>query len=144
MLMWSKYAMVLGSIVIGLMGTMHLLYTFFTNKFNPKNLSLIREMRNTSPILSDGLNFWKAWVGFNASHSSGIIFMAIMNIFLVTRDFSWISSSNFFFLFNILTMAFYVFMVKRYWFRPPMIGAFVTLLCYCASYFLVIAERSQN
>jgi hypothetical protein len=137
----SKQLWIFGSLVFGLFGTVHLVYTFFTDKFLPRDEKLIEAMNRASPVLSQEISMWKAWIGFNASHSSGIIFLAVINCFLAVKYFTLIQKSHFFFLFNIITVAFYVFLARKYWFIPPLVGVSVTLACYTVAYIMVVLGR---
>jgi hypothetical protein len=133
----AQYLWIAGSLIVGVLGTIHLLYTFFTNKFDPRDDSMKTAMQRTSPVLSRQITMWNAWVGFNGSHSSGIMFIAVMNIYLALYYFEWLQQSHFYFLFNIATMAFYVFLAKRYWFRTPLLGASISLVLYVVSYCMI-------
>ena len=137
----AKYFWIIGSLVIGVLGTMHLIYTFFTDKFQPRNTKLQEEMGKTNPVLTKATSMWSAWIGFNASHSSGVIFISIMNVWTAIEYFSILQNSHFFFLFNIFTIGFYVWLAKKYWFKIPLTGAIITLTCYTLSYILTIVSR---
>lgn len=132
--MIAKYLWEFGSLILVVLGTIHLFYTFFSNKFSPDNKNLISEMKNSSPILTNETTMWKAWIGFNASHSSGAIFIGILNLFLAEKYFSIIQTEHFFFIFNTLTIAFYVWLAKKYWFRIPFLGILIAFVCYIAAY----------
>jgi hypothetical protein len=134
--MLSKYLWLIGSSIFAIFGTIHLLYTFFTNKFSSKNARLIEEMKSSHPILTNETTVWKAWIGFNASHSSGVIFIGLINIYLALRYFEVLRTDTSFFIFNILTVAFYLWLGYRYWFRIPFTGILVTLACFILSFIL--------
>ena len=136
--MVAKYLWEIGSIAIMLLAGTHLYFTFFTNKFSSRNTRLIEDMQSSSPILTNKLTMWNAWIGFNASHSMGGIFIGIVNLYLAIRYFSILQSDHFFFIFNILTITFYVWLATKYWFKTPLRGLTITLACYCASYVLTI------
>lgn len=67
--MLAKYLWEIGSIVITVLGSTHLYYTFFTNKFSSRNEKLVEEMKTSFPILTKEMNMWKGWISFNATHS---------------------------------------------------------------------------
>ena len=137
----AAYIWIIGSLVIGILGTMHLIYTFFTDKFLPRNSKLKEEMSNTNPVLTKAVSMWSGCIGFNASHSTGIVFISIINVWLAIERFPFLQKSHFFFLFNMLTIGFYVWLAKRYWFKIPLMGATITLTCYTLSYILTIISR---
>ncbi|MDP4264745.1 MAG: hypothetical protein Q8941_19615 [Bacteroidota bacterium] len=131
--MLSKILWLSGSAIFLLLGVWHLYYIFFTNKFDPRNKSVMEEMKNTSPRLTDETTMWKAWMGFNASHSAGAIFLGLVNIILAVEYFYVIENSFFLSLLTILTAFFYLWLGKKYWFSIPFTGIFIAVCCFIAS-----------
>ena len=41
-----------GAAVLGLLGTLHIVYTFFTNKLEPRDVATAAAMKATSPVLT--------------------------------------------------------------------------------------------
>ncbi|MES2655133.1 MAG: hypothetical protein V4620_06055 [Bacteroidota bacterium] len=136
----AKYLWELGSLIILLLGTIHLYYTFFSDKFLTRDKSLKPAMEKSSPVLTKETTMWKAWIGFNASHSSGAMFIGIINLYLACYYFTIFQSAYFFFIFNMITIAFYVWLAKKYWFKVPFIGVSITLICFIVSFILVLAS----
>jgi hypothetical protein len=69
-----------GAAIILLLGLMHLLYTFYGPKLLPRDPELQMRMQEISLVISRQTTMWKAWVGFNTSHSHGygaILFGAV-------------------------------------------------------------------
>jgi len=138
----AKYLWAIGSIIITVLAGLHLYYTFFTDKFSSRNEKLIEEMKSSYPILTKELTMWKAWVGFNASHSSGGIFIGILNLYFAIQYFTVLQNDNFFYIFNILTIGFYVWVAKKYWFKTPFMGLLMTLTCFIISYIIILYARN--
>lgn len=138
--MIAKYIWELGSLIFIVLGSIHLVYTFFTNKFSSKNKKVLTEMKSSNPNLTKETTIWKAWIGFNASHSIGAMFIGIINFYLAFEYFSTFQSDHFFFLFNILTISFYVWLAKTYWFKIPLIGISIALICYILSYTVILSN----
>jgi hypothetical protein len=136
----AKYLWLSGSAIIGMLGTVHLFYMFFSNKFLPRRAELAEEMKATSPVLTKQTTMWKAWMGFNASHSSGAMFIGIINIYLAACHFDVLQNSTFLLLFNILTLGFYLWLAKRYWFKIPLRGITIALICYVTAYVLIMVN----
>jgi len=134
--MIAKYLWELGSAIFAILGSIHLYYTFFTNKFSSRNEKMVDEMKSSSLILTRKTTVWKAWIGFNASHSSGAIFIGVINFYLANRYFETLRHDHFFFLFNIMTTVFYLWLARKYWFKIPFIGILIALNCFCISYIL--------
>ena len=62
--------------IIGLLGAIHLLYTFHGPKLTPRDDELRRRMEQVAPVLTRETTMWKTWIGFNASHSLGALLFA--------------------------------------------------------------------
>jgi len=133
-----KYIWEFGSLILLLLGSIHMFYTFFTNKFSSNNENLITEMKKSSPILTNETTIWRAWVGFNASHSSGAIFIGVINFLIAANYFESFLSNNFYYIFNIITILFYLILAKKYWFKVPFIGILITLICYLSVYIIIL------
>jgi len=136
--MIAKYLWEFGSLIIFILGSIHLFYTFFTNKFKSKNDVVIFEMKKSNPILTKETTMWKAWTGFNASHASGALFIGIINFYLAFRHFQLLITDSFLMLFSIATIVFYAWLAKTFWFRIPFLGILIALICYVASYILTL------
>jgi hypothetical protein len=128
--MLSKILWLSGSAIFFILGTLHLAYTFFTTKFNPRNKNVIEEMKGTSPRLTNETTMWKAWLGFNASHSMGIIFLGLVNIILAGEYFYIIVNSFILSVLTIITSAFYLWLARKYWFSVPFIFILIALCCF--------------
>lgn len=125
-----------GSSIFLLLGSLHLYYTFFTDKFLPRNTLVQSEMEKTSPRLTRATTMWKAWMGFNASHSSGAMYIGLINMVLLIVNPEFLIQSHALSVVNILTVAFYVFLGKKYWFRIPFVGTVIAGLCFIGSLLL--------
>jgi len=139
--MIAQYLWQAGAVMIAVLAGLHMYYTFFTDKFSSRNKKLVEDMRSSSPILTKELSMWNAWIGFNASHSAGGIFIGIINFYLASRYFTLLRPDHFFFLFNILTIGFYVWVAKKYWFKTPLKGLLITLACFVAAYILTWVNK---
>jgi hypothetical protein len=131
--MLSKILWLSGSAIFFILGALHLYYTFFTTKFDPGNINLIEEMKNTSPRLTNETTMWKTWIGFNASHSAGAIFIGLVNMILAAESFYIIENSFLLSLLTILASLFYLWLAKKYWFSIPFTGILIAACCFIAS-----------
>jgi len=136
--MIAQILWIIGAFIVLTLGTFHLAYTFFTDKFSSRNANVVEEMKNSYPRLTNKTTLWKAWIGFNASHSTGAIFIGLVNIILAVQYFPLLKQSYFLLTLNILTIAFYLFLAKQYWFKIPFTGILITLLCFVASVIIMI------
>lgn len=139
--MTEKYLWETGSMVITVMGLLHLRATFFSDKLLPRNKKLVDEMSVSPLILTKKLTMWNSWVGFNATHSSGAIFIGIINGYLAVKYFDMLQSDQFIPVFTILTIGFYTWVAKRYWFKVVLIGILAAWICFIISYILQLINR---
>lgn len=71
----EQYLIITGSAIFLVLGTIHLAYTFFSDKFLARQAETVERMKADVPVLTRQTTMWNAWVGFNASHSSGAMFI---------------------------------------------------------------------
>ena len=123
--------------IFGVLGSIHLVYTFFTEKFSPYDASVAVAMESTSPRLTKETTMWRAWVGFNASHSLGAMLLAAIYIPLAVYHFELIQNSLWFSLLPVVVGISYLVLAKKYWFKIPFTGVLISLVCFIGSAWLV-------
>lgn len=139
--MLAKYLWASGAIIITILGSTHLYYTFFTDKFSSPNERVIEEMKRSFPNLTKEMTIWKAWISFNATHSVGAMFIGIINLYLALKYFSILMDDHFFFLFTIITILFYAWLALKFWFRFISAAVIIVLICFISSYALTIVYQ---
>lgn len=138
MIIAAQYLWLTGSVIIALLGLLHLRGTFFSNMFATRNPKLGEEMKVSYPVISKDMTMWNAWISFNATHSVAAIFIGVINFYLALRHYDFMLQDHFFFLLTIAAMSFIVWLSIRYWFSTIRIGVTVVLLCYVASYVIIL------
>ena len=119
--------------IILLLGLVHLLYTFRGSKLHPRDSNLEASMREVSPVLTRETTMWKAWVGFNASHSFGAILFGLVYGYLAVAHSPLLLQSPFLLLLGLCLLAGYVFLGKVYWFSIPFRGIVLSSALYIAA-----------
>ena len=119
--------------IILLLGLMHLLYTFRGTKLHPRDAALQARLKEVSPVITRETTMWKAWVGFNASHSYGAILFGLVYGYLALAHSSFLFQSTFLLLLGLLLLAGYVFLGKVYWFSVPYRGIVLSTALYVAA-----------
>lgn len=137
--MIEKYLWIAGSLPFIILGGIHLFYTFFTNKFSCSNKLVGEEMKVSFPLLTKETTMWKAWIGFNASHSFGAIYIGTINLFLSVQYFAIVTSPEFLIL-NIVTVLFYLKLAKKYWFSIPFKGLLIAACCFVAAAIIIFLK----
>jgi hypothetical protein len=108
--------------IILALGLIHLLYTFRGQKLHPRDPELRARLEAVSPVITRETTMWKAWIGFNASHSYGAILFGAVYGYLALVHSAFLFQSRFLLLLGLLLLAGYVFLGKRYWFSAPFRG----------------------
>lgn len=135
----ETYLWMAGSLPLLILGSIHLFYTFFTNKFSTRNPNLEAAMKASSPLLTKEISMWSAWVGFNASHSSGVMYIGLVN-FLVAALHLPLLYHPIFIVLNLSTVAFYLWLAKKYWFSTPMKGVAISLGFFVAATLVMLVR----
>lgn len=119
-----------GLLIIGLLGFLHLVYTFADlkspKKFAPSDDSLLPLLQNTGVKLVSkpwpGRSFWGSYMGFNLSHSLGILVFVALYLVL-----SAIAPEVLFhpalLIIMIGTGCAYAVLARLFWFSIPFYGA---------------------
>lgn len=121
-----------------LLGLVHLLYTFRGRKLHPWDAAVEAAMKESSPVLTRQTTMWKAWIGFNASHSGGAILFGLVYGYLALAQAAFLFQSPFLLGLGLVFLACYVFLARVYWFSIPFRGIVMASLLYGAG--LVLAS----
>jgi hypothetical protein len=135
--MSSQVLFIIGALIIGILGFVHLIYTFFTDKFNPYNPSVVVAMKSTSPKLTKQTTIWHAWVGFNASHSLGALLFAAIYVPLAYAHMQFIADNSWFAILPSMVGISYLLLAKIYWFKIPFFGILISTICFISAFLLV-------
>ena len=138
--MIEKYFWIAGSLIFLVLGTLHLLYTFFTNKFSVRDKETEEMMKKTFPVLTKKTTMWKAWIGFNASHSIGAVFFGVINLYFASLQFELLKESVWLVSFMLLICLFYLFLGFKYWFIIPRTGILISFICFVIAAILILSK----
>jgi len=105
--------------IVLLLGCLHLLYTFRGPKLRPRDSDLLAKMMTVSPVISPETTMWRAWVGFNASHSFCLIFFGALYGYLAVGHSAFLFHSRFLLALGLVLLVGYASLAKLYWFTAP-------------------------
>src|ERR1700751_5972414 len=74
--------MVLSASILLTLGVFHLVYTFWGPMLTTRDPALQISMSHTSPVITKETTMWRCWIGFNATHSMGLILFGFVFGFL--------------------------------------------------------------
>ena len=130
--------LILGGGVFGVLGALHAIYTLLYLR-NPRRLvpadpSVAQAMANSAVRLSGGgTDMWRAWIGFNFTHSIGVLLFAALAVWAGARINRLPAG-----IMPALTLIGCVYLVValRYFFRSPAIGIAIGTGCFAAAWVL--------
>ena len=113
-----------------LLGLLHLVYTFRGPKLHPRDSDLTARMMAVSPVISPQTTMWRAWVGFNVSHSFCLIFFGAVYGYLALRHSTFLFHSWFLLMLGFVLLLAYVILANLYWFSGPFRGVAIAAFLY--------------
>lgn len=119
--------------IIGLLGAIHLLYTFRGPKLWPRDEALRQRMSEVSPVLTRDTTMWRTWIGFNASHSLGALLFAAVFGWLAIAQPALAFGSRYLQALGLVFLLAWLWLAWRYWFRIPLVGVALSLACFVAA-----------
>ena len=125
--------MVSSAAIIAMLGTAHMVLTFRGPKLLPRDRELRAAMDRTHPVITTQTTIWRAWTGFNASHSMGAIMFGFFYGYLGLAHPDVLFSSMPLLLFGLVMLLAYLVLAKVYWFITPLLGISISLVCYVLS-----------
>jgi len=126
----AQILIIAGASIFGLLGALHLAYTFFGDKLLPRDGAVVDAMKATSLTLTRQTTMWKAWIGFNASHSLGAILLAAFYILLAAKHMGILVQSKELVLLGVAACVAYLWLAHVYWFRVPFTGIAIATACF--------------
>lgn len=119
--------------ILLLLGLIHLVYTFRGTKLHPRDAALLARLKEVSPVITRETTMWKAWIGFNASHSYGAMLFGLVYGYLALVHAAFLFQSTFLLLIGLLLLAGYALLGKVYWFSVPFRGIVLSASFYVAA-----------
>jgi len=129
----ARILMVLSASIIFTLGAVHVVYTFWGSKLRPRDPGLQISMSQISPVITEETTMWRCWVGFNASHSMGLILFGLVFAFLALTRSQLLFRSPLLLVVGLAMLGGYVVLCKVYFFSVPLTGVSISLACYVAS-----------
>ena len=131
--MAARILMILSASIVFALGVVHLAYTFGGPMLTPRDPTLQISMSQISPVITKETTMWRCWVGFNASHSMGLILFGLVFGFLALAHEQLLFQSTFLIVVGLAMLAGFVVLCKVYFFSAPLTGISISLACYVAS-----------
>ena len=128
--MTAQYLIFVSALIIGLLGLAHFILTYSGPKLLPRDRSLRTSMEQTHLVITTQTTLWRAWIGFNASHSLGAILFGLVYGYLSLFHSDFLFESWFLIIVGAVVLLVYVILAKLYWFISPQLGMGLSLVSY--------------
>jgi hypothetical protein len=125
--------MVVSASIAFALGAFHLVSTFWGSNLTPRDPALQISMSQISPVITKETTMWRCWLGFNASHSMGLIWFGLVFGFLALAHDQILFRSPFLLVVGLAMLGGFVVLCKLYFFSAPLTGISISLACYVAS-----------
>jgi hypothetical protein len=129
--------------IILLLGLMHLFYTFRGPLLHPRDPELTARMMTVSPVITRESTIWRLWIGFNATHSFGLIFFGALFGYLALRHSAFLFDSSFLLALGLALLLGYAAIAKLYFFSTPFRGVVLATVLYLLGIIVNVA-RSKS
>ncbi|MDI4633652.1 hypothetical protein J7U46_11380 [Pelomonas sp. V22] len=123
-----------GAGVAGVLGALHLVFTYNGERFEPRDAVLAEAMRQVSPRISRQTTMWRAARGFHASHSLGVLLFTTVWIYLAGWQLSFLRGAPFLLILGQIVLLTYLLLARLYWFSIPLRGITLASLLYAAGW----------
>jgi len=130
-----------GALPLVLLGLVHLVFTLRDQKepqyIVPRNADLIESMKAERLKLTKETDMWRAWLGFNVSHSIAVLGTGGAFLYISYQHFDILSGDPFLLWPGPVLAWVFTYLSKRFWFSRPFLGSLVSAVCFTAGAFLV-------
>ena len=126
--------LIAGSSIFLLLGAIHGVLTLKDlgnpRYFTPRDANLRTAMEHSTIALHPKINLWQAWLGFNLSHSLGLVMFGGAFLYISIFHSPLFSQSSLLQGCSIVVSAAYLIMSLKFWFANPAIGSGISMGCF--------------
>jgi hypothetical protein len=139
----SRACFLLGAVPFLLLGALHAWHT--PNRtterkgLSPRDQGVAEAMSRTTPRLTDRTDLWRAWVGFNYSHSLGAVLFGLFVVLTGRSAESYALNGSIALPLAVVVSLCYLAIGLKYWFRTPNIGIAVSTGAFIIAWAIRIA-----
>lgn len=130
--------------VILLLGLVHLLYTFRGPELHPRDPDLTAKMMTVPLVMTQETTMWRAWVGFNATHSFGLILFGALYGYLAIRHRVFLFHSGFLLALGFALLLGYAVIARLYFFTAPFRGVALAMVLYLLGIIVNLAQSKSR
>lgn len=139
----ARVLLSIGGTIFLAIGTLHGLLALrdlaTPRAFTPTDDSVRTAMQGARLAFNPRVNLWQAWLGFNLSHSLGVVLFGGALLLLAWLRFPVFAASHLLQGVSVVVAATYLVLSLRFWFWGPALGSGLSLLCILAA--VVLSSR---
>ena len=136
----SRCFFLLGALPLLFLGVVHAAMTPHTTArdqgLSPRDPSVRQAMERDTILLTRRTSVWLAWVGFNLSHSLGVLILGAVVLLCGRSRASFEAQACVFIPFALLVSVSYLVLAVRYWFKAPAVWMSFASACFLISWVL--------
>ena len=121
------------AVIVGLLGTAHLVLTFWGPKLLPRNREVKVAMEQTHPVITRQTTYWQCWIGFNTTHSMGAMLFGVVYGTLAIEAPAVLFGSVGLQAAGAAMLIGFAAVAKKYFFITPFTGSTLATLCYLSA-----------
>jgi hypothetical protein len=129
--------------VILFLGIVHLSYTFRGPMLHPRDPELTARMMTVSPVITGESTMWRLWIGFNATHSFGLILFGAVFGYLAVRHSVFLFQSWFLLALGFALLLSYAVVARLYFFSAPFRGVVLATVLYLLGIVFNVAQSKS-
>ena len=126
-----------GTVPFIVLGFAHGVYTWIERtrpfRLTPRDADVLDAMKGTALKIHPTTDLWRAWLGFNFSHSLGAIVFGLVYLILATSDFAVIADNTVLLWLPVVVSGLFVILAWQYWFIIPLVGTAIGFGCFVVS-----------
>jgi hypothetical protein len=134
----SRYLFLAGALPFLLLGIAHAVHTprrpTDRRGLSPADPRLTEAMTRSRVLLTGRTDLWRAWVGFNLSHSLGAVLFGLLVVLVGRTTASFGCNAGVFLPLAVAVSLAYLGLGVAYWFRTPIVGIALSVLLFSAAW----------
>jgi len=134
----SRYLYLAGALPFLVLGAAHALATPLTPEdvkgLSPSDPELAAAMTRSGLRLTRRTDMWRAWIGFNLSHSLGVLVFAGFVLVTGRSPEVFAAEARLGIPFALVVASIYLRLSSRYWFRTPFMGCLLAVVLFLAAW----------
>ena len=136
----SRLCFLAGAVPFLVLGTAHAWHTprrvDEKKGLSARDPAVEQTMTTTAPRLTARTDLWRAWVGFNYSHSLGAVLFGLFVVLIGRSEAIYAASASLAAPLALGVALAYLVLGIKYWFRTPIIGIAFSVISFALSWIL--------